>query len=267
MFQQSAFGFGFDLMTTIGRFGFGASQALSSRYTSLSVLFWIALVQLFFLYQSHLNEAAPAPPERIKGYFLIRKGSIIWIMIVLLFGRYFFLNTKDSILHASERQIPNIQANTCVLLQHVYSDLKCLKSLYPVPAIVVQRIKVMEKVGLWQLPKIFEPPTRIEPEYGQVKQVTFKQENNVSKLLLQGTTIDGDFVPVLVAVETGKAPTFLQVAHLLPKTSVSSILFPNHQGMNWEIKTLISGAEQKKFLQVWLYLDKEHRMAQISKKL
>ena len=47
---------GGNLMITSGRFEFGATQALSSRYTSLSILFWVALINIGFLWKNENSD-------------------------------------------------------------------------------------------------------------------------------------------------------------------------------------------------------------------
>ena len=70
------YGLGNAVLTAISRSGFGESQALSSRYASLSALFWIGLLTPFGIVAWRWRSAAPAG----------RRFAVPMALAVLVFG-------------------------------------------------------------------------------------------------------------------------------------------------------------------------------------
>ncbi|MGK7918701.1 MAG: hypothetical protein AB4080_01660 [Trichodesmium sp.] len=73
--------FGTALMAAVSRSGFGAEQALASRYATLPSLFWLSLIILIF---SWLQQQQPNPRKR--WYFVTPLVAVLTILIILMYG-------------------------------------------------------------------------------------------------------------------------------------------------------------------------------------
>ena len=59
------------IITGIGRSGFSATQALYSRYTSFSILLWISLLGIVFIYVESLSRHEIILPRRVIYFFVV----------------------------------------------------------------------------------------------------------------------------------------------------------------------------------------------------
>jgi hypothetical protein len=126
------------LVTGFGRSAFGGEQALTSRYTSVSVLFWIALLMLQFA----LFRASAAPPgARSRS----RRITIAACLVVGTITAVAACNSIGSYHHACnwrERLIPAQQE----LLR--LEDDHLLKRLYPRPGMIRIAVRFLKRNNL-----------------------------------------------------------------------------------------------------------------------
>ncbi len=72
--------FGTALMAAVSRSGFGAEQAITSRYATLPSLFWLSLIILIF---SWCQQQQPNPRKR--WYFVTPLVAVLTILIILMY--------------------------------------------------------------------------------------------------------------------------------------------------------------------------------------
>ena len=124
--------------TGIGRLGFGVSQAVVSRYTTISTLLTIsALVIIVFWVKNYLRNNKQLPT---KSIVLISSTSTLLILSYILtvsYGEKAFAGRK-AYIESAAIYLENVDVATD----------KCLKVLYPDAAIVRERTKVLSKMGL-----------------------------------------------------------------------------------------------------------------------
>jgi hypothetical protein len=132
-FSLTLFALSSSLLTTIGRAGFGAGQALSSRYTPITSLGIIGL----YLLALRISEKSPHKHKSFGAYAmltLILVGSIVSYHIGWGIG-------------VSEKRFKDVGAYVSVTYK-IQSDENIRKYLYPAPAIVRERARFLEENGL-----------------------------------------------------------------------------------------------------------------------
>lgn len=72
--------FGTALMAAISRSGFGAEQAIASRYATLPALFWLSLIIIIFCW---LQQQQPTPKK--QWYFVTPLVTVLTILIILMY--------------------------------------------------------------------------------------------------------------------------------------------------------------------------------------
>lgn len=127
----------FALMTTIGRAGLGADQALSSRYTTVSVLLIIALIQMWKIFSKAISR--------------IRKLSIIVLSICA------FLTVTSSIEVSLSFDSASTYAwnsdrkwlQPCLEISQSFDHGldSCLQGLYPNTKFLKSRVQLLNKIG------------------------------------------------------------------------------------------------------------------------
>jgi hypothetical protein len=111
------------MMTAVARAGFGPNQALSSRYITLSTLFWVSVVSLLHVWLSR------------------RKSRLPWLIWTGLFV-VLAVNSAYGTLKWDERYDFRLPARA-ELLHGDNPDL--LQRLYPEPAVVLERREVLKR--------------------------------------------------------------------------------------------------------------------------
>ena len=121
----------FALMTTVGRASLGVEQAMSSRYTTSSVLLVISIAHLW----------------RIIYFTNSFIAGIITGLILI--------NSVDVIPQAGLLQLQRQASTTCLELVNFIdkSSDSCLGGLYPSTSIVRERAPILEKLGFRKFPK------------------------------------------------------------------------------------------------------------------
>jgi len=137
------------LMTGVGRLGFGSNEALSSRYGTMMVPFWVALVVFLFLLRNGAAQTATAnavpKPRRGRpapdGCQTIAEWSLLASILLLLLGSVCALaGVRD--LSRSEAYGRTTLLN---LAAHSDSDIDYagLVTLYDRPEVILQRYPIL----------------------------------------------------------------------------------------------------------------------------
>lgn len=124
--------------TGVGRLGFGVDQALSSRYTTISMLFIISTIVITILGISNFRRINRELP--IKYVVIITSVSTL---IVLSYVLSFSLGVKE--FKQKKNEIENAKA--CLENEDFATD-ECLKSFYPDATTVRERLKMLKEMGL-----------------------------------------------------------------------------------------------------------------------
>lgn len=150
IWQQSNFNFrslapwwlitGFSLsgaiMASIGRAQLGIFQALSSRYVTISSLFWVAVVALTVMATWNLSHKV----ELSQRNRLLLLTNIL--LSVLLIG--FYLPANLLLVNGSEWRATGMH-EACLRNYPVDRNLACLEGIYPVIDVLPDRINAMER--------------------------------------------------------------------------------------------------------------------------
>jgi len=126
------------VVTGIGRVGFGVGTALSSRYTTVSTLFIISVLVIVVIWANNYIRIYKQLPT--KWVVIITSLSTLLVLSYILSfseGEKAFAHRKAYLKNAA----------ICFENVDVAPD-ECLKVLYPNPAIVRERTKMLSKMGL-----------------------------------------------------------------------------------------------------------------------
>lgn len=133
-------------IVTLGRLGFGADQALTSRYTTVSLYFTVALIHLGVIIIQQLAQV---------GY-LAKNNQIkltkLTIGLVLIFIVLHILSWDNALGRMSTARRERLQGKACLLLINVVSEERCLtKKIYPNFNRIKYIVNSLEQIGLIQL--------------------------------------------------------------------------------------------------------------------
>ncbi|MBW4693677.1 MAG: hypothetical protein KME27_18185 [Lyngbya sp. HA4199-MV5] len=137
----------FDLMTTLGRAGFGVEQAYSSRYTTVSLLLLVALLQLWHLYRSEPNAVEPS------RLFKRNDVSVSLFAIGILTSLVLVASIKS--LPEAEVFRSRLQYGQACLDVADYvkqSPGNCLELIHPRPNLVVKRAAILNQMNFRHFP-------------------------------------------------------------------------------------------------------------------
>jgi hypothetical protein len=135
--SMGLFSFLFTLITTVGRSSFGVTQAYSSRYTSITILLIIALLQLWRL------ESFKLPNYRWQ-YLIVT--SILTVLVSI--------SSIDQIPVAQAGKLDREWSRSCLeIAESVDRGLdSCLQRLFPDPKLLREQTKVLNQIGFRQDP-------------------------------------------------------------------------------------------------------------------
>jgi hypothetical protein len=135
--SMGLFSFLFALITTVGRSGFGVTQAYASRYTSITILLIIALVQLWRLGSLNL------PNYRWQ---CLAVTSILTVLISI--------SSINQISVAQEGKLDREWSRSCLeIAESVDNGLdSCLQRLHSDPELLREHTKVLNQIGFRQDP-------------------------------------------------------------------------------------------------------------------
>jgi len=150
-FGLSLYSIGSALVTGVGRLGFGTNQAMASRYCTMVVPLWVSLVVFLILLRtggSRAANAAPAHKQRREkpaplGCRQIAGSLLLIAIIMLALGS---VSATDGAKFLSDVQasgrncLLNVAANPAS-----ETDFRGLRSLYPRPAVVMERYPILIK--------------------------------------------------------------------------------------------------------------------------
>jgi hypothetical protein len=146
----SLYSVGGALMTGIGRVGFGRDQALSSRYCTMTVPFWVSLIVLLFILASRKNGAANVSTENISEETIrqnraraVSRLTLGATIILLGLGSIMAIGAMKAL---SERQERGRQ-RLIQLASHpeAQADYQDLLGIYPTIQVVLDRYPILEK--------------------------------------------------------------------------------------------------------------------------
>lgn len=135
----------FALVTTVGRAGFGVSQAGASRYVTTSSLIIVALIQLW-----KLKSEEPSDTQNLINFFKIQgsKRFRLTVSVVSLLTVISSLNTLDAARQHHEKL--TIGKNCLEVIDYVEnSPNNCLQTLYPLGDAFRDRVKTLQQIGLF----------------------------------------------------------------------------------------------------------------------
>ncbi len=142
------FGTLFALITTLGRAGFGVGQSVAPRYTSVTILLVISVLQMWRLLILYKQQ------ELTKNVYL-NFGTIFFVGILTV---NFISNNSSAIKQARETWVQRTRGEACLeLINFIDKSLgdkfdNCFKLLYSDPAIVRDTAKILEKLAFRDFP-------------------------------------------------------------------------------------------------------------------
>lgn len=136
--QIAAFSLLCATLTAIGRAGFGIEQALSSRYTTVALYFWLGFIVIGSI--------------ALREYFaqLARRGQQITLVVIAALSALIGLGYLQSLLHGLiELETLNVQLLTglAYVVQPATAPDPMLALLYPAPPVVRQRARALQELN------------------------------------------------------------------------------------------------------------------------
>jgi len=144
----------FDLVTTVGRAGFGVNQATSSRYTTVAILLVIALIQLWRLAWQR-SASKILDPSVGASVNVHRKRTSINTLVISVLTLLVLVASINS-LAAAEGWRSRLQYGQACLEIAAYvprSPDNCLQLLYPDANAVIGKANVLNQIGLRHFPE------------------------------------------------------------------------------------------------------------------
>lgn len=152
-----------DIITTLGRVGFGVDQSLSSRYMTFSVYLTVSLIYIVTIVADRLKS---------KQYLGAETKNIIAQFPIFLIGFFLVLHIQSSVFGVhlmSANRSDRLQRKSCLLFMNVLPQ-ECLeKRVFPVLSVLKQTAPVLDKLGYLHPPLL---------KTNKIKDV--KAENNLS---------------------------------------------------------------------------------------
>ena len=111
------------LVTGIGRSGFGATQALFSRYTTFSIFFWISLTALTFLYFNL--------PKPYRYFSSPKIASSIFILLFFPLLLFYSLSYAKGVIAFKKHFYRLTYIHSLLEYETIYNANKALSYIYP----------------------------------------------------------------------------------------------------------------------------------------
>jgi hypothetical protein len=157
-------GLGSMVLTTVGRAGLGADQALTSRYQSFSTLLWVALLALAaLLLKRALPQRADRHPAEVAPSR--RRWKILGVLLAIVLGAG-LLRANVAGIRTGNDWLNYLQDNEGCIRQYDTAPDDCLTYFYPVADLVRIHAAFLEQhhLGIFrELPTI---PDRAAPRDG-----------------------------------------------------------------------------------------------------
>jgi len=156
-------GLGSMVLTTAGRAGLGADQALASRYQSFSTLFWVGLLVLAFLFLSRFSSQHESR-RWVDIASPLRVGGLSGFLVVVTLGAGLLCANVYG-LREGNVWLTYLQRDEGCIRQYDTAPDDCLTLFYPVADLVRIHAAFLEQHGLGtfrELPTIpnFAAPPR-----------------------------------------------------------------------------------------------------------
>jgi hypothetical protein len=135
-------------LNAVGRGGFGTDYALSSRYITVSAMFWIAVGALAFLATAELMRSGSAWVRRVTVAIL---SSVIALGAVSNWQSW-----SEARAQVARRHSAMTRATECVMHYEQAPD-GCLEIVHPGPAAVRVLSRYLAGRGLGPFPRLTEP--------------------------------------------------------------------------------------------------------------
>ncbi|HCF30335.1 MAG TPA: hypothetical protein DEV81_24765 [Cyanobacteria bacterium UBA11049] len=130
-----------DIITTLGRVGFGVEQSLSSRYMTFSVYLTISLVYIITIVAERLKN---------KNYLGADTKKIIAQFPVFLMTIILVLHLQSSVYGVqlmSQSRSDRLQRKSCLLFMNVLPQECLAKRVFPVLPILKETAPALDKLG------------------------------------------------------------------------------------------------------------------------
>ena len=128
------------ILATFSRLGFGVHQALSSRYTTFSLYFTVALISMMPIIANQLKHT-----ERFLRYNPVSYKTISFFMLLIVI--FHLLTFSITVRRMAQLRLERLQAKACLLFINYIEDECLIKKLYPDINILKQRANTLNNLG------------------------------------------------------------------------------------------------------------------------
>jgi len=135
------YGISSGFMTGIGRIGFGVEQALSSRYVTISSLFWVSLAVIVVLAIAHLVHNATIAQGRVLTVVAVA------VSLIMLAGVSYGVSSIRAITVLRTTSSELFRAGECLSYYDKVPD-ECLHALYPSVTILRERAHRLQELAV-----------------------------------------------------------------------------------------------------------------------
>ncbi len=247
----------FALMTTLGRAGFGVQQARASRYTTVSILLVISLLQIWRLLAYYKQKSIAKN---------IYKLSVCILFVIFLTAIF---NSSDAIAQAKEIKLQRNSGEACLeVVRFIDKSISqqpnnCLNLLSPDPAILKERSEALPKIGFRDLPRDITFTTKPVKTHGSIdtSPITIVPKNG--KIKLSGWSIlpEQRSQPKIVFLSYDSNQSFFAnaVVRLKRPEVAKSLNSAFYKKSGWEVDVSPNSIPVREtVIKAWVY-DPEHK--------
>ncbi|WP_208340873.1 hypothetical protein [Aetokthonos hydrillicola] len=251
----------FALLTTLGRAGFGVEQAKSSRYTSVTVLLVIALLQILrLLIYYKLN-------CKIRNIY--KRSLCIFVIIFLIWVS----NSDQEIGRGRGTWIERTSGKTCFEIIHFIDPSlrqqpnNCLDSISPREFQLIETSEILQRIGFRNFPRDIAFTEKTIKNYGYIDSPTKKDKplivDNNEDIRFSGWVVlpDGKEQPQLVLLSYNDKKSFFANAVVKVKKPVVAQLLnsSDYQKSRWSVDVSLSSIPVgESVIKAWVY-DPNHK--------
>jgi hypothetical protein len=281
------FSLSFAALTMVGRAGFGASQAMSSRYRTSSVFLAIAVLQIGrLLIHVYLSEGNLSLLLRKR---VSRICFPVFVAFILFLGTSVTVNSYEILVKASQYKSSREAAKLCLELIDYMEDIpdnSCRSFLFPSLAFVQANVPKLEALNFRQFPGDLEFVTqdRVSNDWGGIYPLADEIRPVADQLDIENNVLvikPGEPIPIFgwidyvetdsfypfVLISHNDRPSYIQVVHLnITRPDVQKNLRENgHAKLDWMVHVNSNSlAEDDSILKAWVYHPKEQVFIQLS---
>ncbi len=243
-------------MITLGRVGLGTEQALSSRYTTCTLLLWIAIAHLL-----RLGAAQGRVPRALLAGAIVVAGAIV-------FGPRMADAMRMGAYHARNRQVGRSCLEMAPFLRHSPSNDACLSRLYPDAEVVRRGGETLRRLEWGHLPLRISEKRNVERNIGHLDKPRSDTRNFIHRsgtLATAGWAVMPGSATVVFLTSGGSHEIFATVAPDLPSADVAAVLGPGDpEHARWieEVpgSSLPAGESS---IEAWLYDETRDRLLRL----